>query len=59
MPVLHSVIHRIDKKPDGNPAVLHRCVSELVESQARDKLIQQFNESYNAKPGKRLGLLPC
>jgi nucleoid-associated protein len=55
MPVLHSVIHRIDKKPDGNPAVLHRCVSELVESQARDKLIQQFNESYNAKPGKGWG----
>lgn len=55
MPVLHSVIHKIDKKPDGNPAVLHRSASELVESQARDELIQQFNESYNAKPGKGWG----
>lgn len=55
MPVLHSVIHKIDKKPDGNPAVLHRSAGELVESQARDELIQQFNESYNAKPGKGWG----
>lgn len=55
MPVLHSVIHKIDKKPDGNPAVLHRSAGELVESQARDELIQQFNESYNAKSGKGWG----
>jgi nucleoid-associated protein len=55
MPVLHSVIHKIDKKPDGNPAILHRSAGELVESQARDELIQQFNESYNAKPGKGWG----
>jgi nucleoid-associated protein len=55
MPVLHSVIHKIDKKPDGNPAVLHRSAGELVESQARDELIQQFNESYNSKPGKGWG----
>ncbi|WP_460146664.1 nucleoid-associated protein YejK [Pseudomonas sp. S2_A02] len=55
MPVLHSVIHKIDKKPDGNPAVLHRSAGELIESQARDELIQQFNESYNAKPGKGWG----
>ncbi|CAN7360228.1 nucleoid-associated protein YejK [Pseudomonas sp. LjRoot263] len=55
MPVLHSIIHKIDKKPDGNPAVLHRSAGELVENQARDELIQQFNESYNAKPGKGWG----
>jgi len=55
MPVLHSVIHKIDKKPDGNPAILHRSAGELVESQARDELMQQLNESYNAKPGKGWG----
>lgn len=55
MPVLHSIIHKIDKKPDGNPAILHRSGGELAESQARDELINQFNESYNAKTGKAWG----
>lgn len=55
MPVLHSVIHKIDKKPDGNPAILNRSAGELVESSARDELMQQLNESYNAKPGKGWG----
>jgi len=55
MPVLHSAIHKIDKKPDGNPAVLHLGSAEQVESQARDDLIQQFNESYNASAGKGWG----
>ncbi|RON05185.1 nucleoid-associated protein YejK [Pseudomonas brassicacearum] len=55
MPVLHSVIHKIDKKPDGSPAILHRSVGELEESRARDELINQLNESYNAKTGKGWG----
>lgn len=55
MPILHSVIHKIDKKPDGSPAILHRSDAELVESQARDDLMHQFNESYNAKAGKAWG----
>jgi len=55
MPVLHSVIHKIDKKPDGSPAVLFIGGSEQVESQARDDLVQQFNESYNAATGKAWG----
>jgi nucleoid-associated protein len=55
MPVLHSVIHKIDKKPDGSPAILHRSDAELVESQARDDLMHQFNESYNTKTGKAWG----
>ncbi|VVO15765.1 Nucleoid-associated protein YejK [Pseudomonas fluorescens] len=55
MPVRHSIIHKIDKKPDGSPAILHRSAGELVESQARDDLISQFNESYNAKSGKAWG----
>ncbi|WP_030130823.1 nucleoid-associated protein YejK [Pseudomonas sp. QTF5] len=52
MPVLHSVIHKIDKKPDGSPAVLFLGGAEQVESQVRDDLVQQLNESYNATTGK-------
>ncbi len=55
MPVLHSVIHKIDKKPDGSPAVLHLGGAEQVESQARDDLMSQLNESYNATAGKGWG----
>ena len=55
MPVRHSAIHKIDKKPDGSPAVLHLASSEQIESQARDDLMQQFNESYNATAGKGWG----
>ncbi|KJZ39639.1 nucleoid-associated protein YejK [Pseudomonas fluorescens] len=55
MPVLHSIIHKIDKKPDGTPAILHYGNAELIESQARDDLMSQFNESYNAKTGKAWG----
>lgn len=55
MPVLHSIIHKIDKKPDGSPAVLHYSASELAESQGRDDLMAQLNESYNAKQGKAWG----
>lgn len=56
MPVLHSAIHKIDKKPDGSPAVLFLGRAEQVESQARDDLMSQFNESYNATAGKAWGL---
>jgi len=55
MPVLHSVIHKIDKKPDGSPAVLILGGAEQVESQARDDLMSQLNESYNATAGKGWG----
>ena len=55
MPVRHSVIHKIDKKPDGSPAVLFLGASEQVESQARDDLMTQLNETYNATSGKGWG----
>lgn len=55
MPILHSVIHKIDKKPDGNPAVLFMASAEQVESGARDDLMSQLNESYNATAGKGWG----
>ncbi|MBC3964314.1 nucleoid-associated protein YejK [Pseudomonas simiae] len=55
MPILHSVIHKIDKKPDGSPAVLFLGAAEQVKSQARDDLMSQLNESYNATAGKGWG----
>ena len=55
MPILHSVIHKIDKKPDGTPAALHLAAAEQVDSSARDDLMQQLNESYNATTGKAWG----
>ena len=55
MPVRHSAIHTIDKKPDGTPAVLFLGGAEQVESQAHDDLMHQFNESYNSNAGKGWG----
>ncbi|WP_417480452.1 nucleoid-associated protein YejK [Maricaulis maris] len=56
MPIRHSIIHQIDKKPDGSPAVLQTSESELPESQDRENLLTDLNESYNAKQGKAWGL---
>ena len=56
MPIRHSIIHQIDKKPDGTPAVLYVSGTELVESQATENLLQELNEAYNAKAGKGWGL---
>ncbi len=55
MPIRHSIIHQINKKPDGSPAVLHVSSTELVESQATENLLNDFNEAYNAKQGKGWG----
>lgn len=55
MPILHSVIHKIDKKPDGTPAALHLASAEQEDSGARDDLMSQLNESYNATAGKGWG----
>ena len=56
MPIRHSIIHHIDKNPDGSPAVLLISDTELVESQATENLLNDFNEAYNAKAGKGWGL---
>ena len=57
MPIRHCIVHLIDKKPDGSPAVLHARDSELATSQAIENLLADLNESYNAKQGKAWGLL--
>ena len=56
MPIRHCIVHLIDKKPDGSPAVLHARDSELAASQAMENLLADLNESYNAKQGKAWGL---
>ena len=55
MPIRHCIVHLIDKKPDGNPAVLHARSSELAATNAMDNLLADLNESYNAKQGKAWG----
>ena len=55
MPIRHCIVHLIEKKPDGTPAVLHARDAELGESQAIDNLLADLNESYNAKQGKAWG----
>lgn len=55
MPIRHCIIHQIDKKPDGSPAVLHVSDTELVESQATENLLHDLNVAYNAKTGKAWG----
>ncbi len=55
MPIRHCIVHLIEKKPDGNPAVLHARASELAATAAMDNLLADLNESYNAKQGKAWG----
>ena len=55
MPIRHCIVHLIDKKPDGTPAVLHARDSELAESAAIENMLADLNESYNAKQGKAWG----
>ncbi len=46
---VHAIVHLIEKKPDGTPAVLHARDAELGDSQAIENLLADLNESYNAK----------
>src|SRR3990167_4479759 len=55
MPIRHCIVHLIDKKPDGTPAVLHARDTELGASQAIENMLADLNESYNAKQGKAWG----
>ena len=55
MPARHCIIHKIDKKPDGSPAAIYLAGADIAESQARDDLVSQFNETYNATAGKVWG----
>ena len=52
MPIRHCIVHLIEKKPDGSPAVLHARSTELAESQAIENMLADLNDTYNAKQGK-------
>lgn len=54
MPIRNCIIHHLDKKPDGTPAILH-LGRALTESSATDHLLGDLNEAYNAKTGKVWG----
>ena len=55
MPIRHSVIHHVDKKPDGTPAVLHHASIELPAGELIESVLADLNENYNAKQGKAWG----
>ncbi|HFL7941107.1 TPA: nucleoid-associated protein YejK [Pseudomonas putida] len=55
MPIRACAIHFLDKKPDGNPAVLHLADSVLNQSDAIENLLADLNDAYNAKQGKAWG----
>jgi len=55
MPIRSCTIHFLDKKPDGNPAVLHLADSVLNQSDAIENLLADLNDAYNAKQGKAWG----
>lgn len=55
MPIRHAIVHLIDKKPDGTPAVLHARATVLAESVALENMLADLNDSYNAKQGKAWG----
>ena len=45
MPIRHCIVHLIDKKPDGSPAVLHARDSELAASDAIGLFVDQVNDA--------------
>ncbi|MDG9809476.1 MULTISPECIES: nucleoid-associated protein YejK [Pseudomonas] len=55
MTLRHAVMHLIDKKPDGSPAVLHKADAELALTDAAENLVNDFNHAYNGKQGKAWG----
>lgn len=55
MPICNCVIHTIDKKPDGTPAILHLRDTELPQSDVLENLLSDFNDAYNGKPSKGWG----
>lgn len=49
MPILESIVHRIDKTADDQPATLHCADKTLTVSPALDDLLARLNDSYHAK----------
>lgn len=55
MPLLHCIVHCIDKKPDDSPAVLQTRSQPLAHTTALEHLLADINDSYNSKPSKVWG----
>ncbi|MFY0990537.1 nucleoid-associated protein YejK [Halomonas sp. C05BenzN] len=49
MPILHSIIHRIDKGAGDRPARLDAATAELPPSDTLDALLEAANKAYHAK----------
>ncbi|MEQ6918225.1 nucleoid-associated protein YejK [Halomonas aquatica] len=49
MPILHSIIHRIDTASGETPTLVP-ATQELAPSPALDDLLAGFNDAFNAKP---------
>ncbi len=52
MPIQHCVIHYLEKKPDDSPARLNAASQPLALTPELEALLVDFNDSYNARPGK-------
>lgn len=57
MPIRHSIIHLIDKKPGSTVAILQVSDTELAEHQEVENLPYDLNAAFNAKAGVGAGLL--
>jgi len=55
MPIVHSVIHLIEKRPDGSASKLHLRDTEFADSAPLENLLADLSLSYNAKQGKVWG----
>ncbi|MFV3332577.1 nucleoid-associated protein YejK [Pseudomonas sp. NY15437] len=55
MPIKCSIVHFVDKKPDGNPASLQTRDELLCQSEATDNLVADLLDAYNGKAGKGWG----
>jgi nucleoid-associated protein len=56
MPIRQIIIHKIEKKPDGTPAILHLADRTFADAQVADDLMHDLNINYNDKAGKAWGL---
>lgn len=56
MPVKNAIVHLIDKKPDGLPAILHLANTALPAGDTLDNLSFDLAGAYNGKANKGWGL---
>lgn len=50
MPLLHSIVHRLDPSPEGDRLILTPASVEHGESEAMADLVATLNDAYNTKP---------